>query len=661
MDLSRNILSLLVLVIFCFSISVTESYAQTPAPCEVTENSWRSCLYPSNWVPGYKDAQGRFLHDFSYAGYHSGEDPIPSGNFQTIYDVTSAPYNADNTGTNDAALAIQSAITAAENAGGGIVYLPAGTYRLKLQGTNGYALQISRNNVVLRGAGIDQTFLFLDETVTRSTSIIRLGTLSDIGAWFRPVGTTATISQDLMEPTTIIPLAITPPFVVGDWVVIRHTATDEWVEEHGMTAYWFSEGVNNNTDPVHYLRQVTAVDTVANTITIDTPTRYYLKTRDNARVYKVQPHVSEVGVEHLSVGMRQNPTTSTVQENYSVPGTPEYDISGSKVISFNHVINGWVQDVKTYAPSVNLPVYNTFLNGPVHIHSNGIQVSESRFITIANSDFRNAQFYNGGGGNGHFYALHGNDSLITNSYAEKGRHNYQITSGNASGNVIHRSSSGKGYHMNDFHAKLAQANLIDNFTVNTNAVESRNRFRYGSVGSRHGITNTQSVIWNTNGQALYNREDLDGVRDPANVPVDYIVYSDQHGWGYVIGTRGNFTNVKVPDPAVLVDPALVDILPSTDPQDHVEGEGLGDSLEPQSLYEDQLARRLASAITPTPTPSCSRKSRGDIVCDDLVNLSDLSFLLSSFGTTQPNHPADTNGDGQINVTDLSVLLSNFGQ
>ena len=38
---------------------------------------WRSSLYPEDWVPGYKDTQGRFLHDFSYAGYHMGEDSLP--------------------------------------------------------------------------------------------------------------------------------------------------------------------------------------------------------------------------------------------------------------------------------------------------------------------------------------------------------------------------------------------------------------------------------------------------------------------------------------------------------------------------------------------------------------------------------------------------------
>ncbi|OBZ14943.1 hypothetical protein A8L34_13765 [Bacillus sp. FJAT-27264] len=39
---------------------------------------WRSSLYPENWTPGYTDAQGRFLQDFSYAGYWRGEKTIPT-------------------------------------------------------------------------------------------------------------------------------------------------------------------------------------------------------------------------------------------------------------------------------------------------------------------------------------------------------------------------------------------------------------------------------------------------------------------------------------------------------------------------------------------------------------------------------------------------------
>ena len=48
---------------------------------------------------------------------------------------------------------------------------------------------------------------------------------------------------------------------------------------------------------------------------------------------------------------------------------------------------------------------------------------------------------------------------------------------------------------------------------------------------------------------------------------------------------------------------------------------------------------------------------GDINKDGVVNILDLSALLSSFGTT--NSAADINKDGTVNILDLSILLSNY--
>ena len=93
--------------------------------------AWRSELYPESWSPAdlgnfYTD---KVLQDFSYAGYKRGEEEIPvvTG---PVFTVTDAAYGADNSGTNDATKAIQKAIDAACSAGGGVVYLPAGTYKV---------------------------------------------------------------------------------------------------------------------------------------------------------------------------------------------------------------------------------------------------------------------------------------------------------------------------------------------------------------------------------------------------------------------------------------------------------------------------------------------------------------------------------------------------
>ncbi|BBH23672.1 hypothetical protein Back11_50170 [Paenibacillus baekrokdamisoli] len=58
--------------------------------------------------------------------------PVNSTDDLVVYTVnaTEAPYSADNTGVNDAAPAIQSALNACFSQGGGVVWLPAGKYRM---------------------------------------------------------------------------------------------------------------------------------------------------------------------------------------------------------------------------------------------------------------------------------------------------------------------------------------------------------------------------------------------------------------------------------------------------------------------------------------------------------------------------------------------------
>lgn len=57
------------------------------------------------------------------------ETDIPNPTADNVYDVTSEDYKADNTGATMASDAIQQAIDAAHNAGGGTVYIPAGVYK----------------------------------------------------------------------------------------------------------------------------------------------------------------------------------------------------------------------------------------------------------------------------------------------------------------------------------------------------------------------------------------------------------------------------------------------------------------------------------------------------------------------------------------------------
>lgn len=51
---------------------------------------------------------------------------------------------------------------------------------------------------------------------------------------------------------------------------------------------------------------------------------------------------------------------------------------------------------------------------------------------------------------------------------------------------------------------------------------------------------------------------------------------------------------------------------------------------------------------------------GDFNNDSVVNVLDLSILLSNYGLSGNATKGDANGDGTINITDLSLVLSNYG-
>lgn len=500
--------------------------------------AWRSALYPVDWRPGYTDAAGRFLHDFSYAGYHRGERDIPATPPGQVYDVTS--YGADPSGGADSTAAIQRAIDAAGAAGGGIVQLPAGRYRVAPASGNNYALWLRHDRVVMRGTGSDATFIENTTPQMRSKDVIRVAP-SGGGDWHTPVGSATPLRADITAPTHVIPVTSAVGYAVGDWVVVRADATDAFIADHGMAGDW-----NASLQGPTFYRQITAVSAANRTITVDIPTRYWLKTRDNARVYRVARHLTEVGLEDFAIGMRRHPGSGWGENDYTVPGTGAYEVHASNAIQIRHTANAWVDNVVSYEPAGN---------SGVHLLSDGLEINKSRAVMVRACHFARPQ-YRGGGGNGYGYVIAGSDLLIRDCAATGCRHNFNFKSMWTSGNVLHRNASHGPSLRSDFHMHLSMANLVDTMTLDRDIFEAKYR-PYGTV--LHGEVTTQSVFWNTTGAAPMGS-------------ATFCVESRQFGHGYVIGTRGAVTGVAG--------------------DDFVEGTGRGADLQPQSLYLDQLSRRL---------------------------------------------------------------------
>lgn len=567
-----------------------KSYVSQPA------NTWRSKLYPENWQPGYNDGSGRFLHDFSYAGYHQGESEIPhiSAN---IVDVTKAPYNADKSGKTDVTAILQSALDAVGVAGGGVVYLPAGTYMVN-PGSGENALRIRYNNTILRGAGTDSTFIFNNNSYMRQKNIIYV--MGDWATWSDAYGTTAKLSSDLLYPTRIIPVVSVSSFKKGDQIILQTDGTEAFVEEHGMAGIW-----TNTVARVMFHRTIDSIDVDNKLIYIDSPTRYFMKLRDNARVHHAKKHITECGIENLSIGNIQNDKPGWDEETYSTPGTGAYEVHASQAIYMKYALNCWVKKVNTYKPPVNTE--------DVHVLSNCLLLSMCRGVTVDSCFFQKSQ-YEGGGGNGYMYTLSANDCLIKNSRANHSRHNYDFKYPYSNGNVIHKCIAENSKYSSDFHMYLSMANLFDVTTVDKDYLESTFRPYGGTV--LHGYSSTQSVFYNTKGLAYHSNK-------------TYIIESKQFGHGYIIGTSG-------PANKVLLDPVQGTSggYPyNTSPRDFTEGIGTGESLYPQSLYLDQLDRRLKSNGLPSYQVSVKVKHEftGELLENCKVTLGNTQKITNSAG------------------------------
>ncbi len=525
------------------STSTTGAETTTEAPDTSTGEAptWRSELYPEDWTPDHTGPEGRFLHDFSYAGYHNGEAELGQELPATVIDVV-AMHGADPSGTSDSTAAIQAALDAAALAGGAIVWLPPGLYRV--DGT----LAATASHTVLRGAGADESQLWFTASAGMSFAAhLTFGAEPQLG-------TPVALTEDAPARATAITVADASAFAAGDDVAIGWVITPEFVAEHGMEGTWVSF---NDQWQVFFWRTVRAVDPIAGTLELDVPLRYPALVRDAASIRPATGLLREVAVEELGIANAVGWDEAWAQDQVHA-------------IAMLGVKDAWIRGVRSFV-SPGAPA-----EGPGaerHLQSGGITVRRSKRVTVDDVTLELAQ-HRGDGGNGYlFEIMQSSEILVRDCTGRAGRHDFIQNWGfGATGIVwlrIH-SSEGKAVALqlgeiglpglSEFHHSLATANLVDGSVLD----DGWGAVNRGDYSSGAGHSATQSVVWNASGTG--------------------VVRSRQFGHGYVIG----------PAPSLVLETSLGGAdAQGTEPEDWVEGPGEVGALEPASLYEDQLARRLA--------------------------------------------------------------------
>ncbi len=505
--------------------------------------TWRSALYPTDWTPAFTGEQDRFLHDMSYAGYHRSEQGLPQiVDLLGAFDVTT--FGADPTGAADSTPGIQAAIDAAEGAGGGVVHLPEGSYR-----ADGLLL-VDAPGVLLVGDGPDRSRLWF----TRDVGMTDTAHLTFRGAI--TTGPELLLVADGAARSHQVAVADASALTPGDHVQVGWVITDEFVAAHGMQDFW---AVSNGQWRAFFRREVVGVDLTSDpdVITLDVPLRYPALLRDGASVRPVSGQLTECGVQGLGL--------STVGD-----WDAAWTVDRSHALKFDRVRDCVVRDVASFESP------NSSDDRGRHLLSGGIKVLDSERITIADTVLQHAQ-NRGGGGNGYLFEVsRSNEVLIRDCVGRSGRHAFiQNWDFGTSGIVWLRTTSVDGRSLpwqaddgtwvgfSEFHHSLAMANLIDaSFTNDGWGAVNRRTFSSGA-----GHSATQSVFWNTSG--------------------DGEIKSFQYGHGYIIGTDPLMTvRVGLDEGGIFAEAS------GTAPEDWTEGLGAGATLDPPSLFEDQLARRL---------------------------------------------------------------------
>jgi hypothetical protein len=503
---------------------------------------WRSALHPEDWTPEFEGPGGEFLHDFSYAGYHNGETPLGVDPPSAVFDVV-AGFGADGTGATDATAAVQEAIDAAAAAGGGVVLFPAGLYRFD------GVLIVSASRTVLRGEGPDLSRLYFTRSADmsyRSHITFRAALAGDLEIPLAADGEAKLFAFEVADAGDL---------AVGDDVAIGWVITPEFIDEHGMTGTW--QAFNDTWQPF-FRRDVVEIDRSASPqrVVVDVPTRYPPRVRDRASVRRERGALRECGVESLGL-------------SNAVEWAAAWEQNQVHVLELDGVIDCWVRDVGSFAspagPASGLGV-------GTHLQSGGIIVRNAKRVTVADTSLSLAE-NRGSGGNGYVFEVRqSSEVLFRDCTARAGRHNFIQNWGFGVTGCVWlrvRSSEGRAIEFRDipiglvayseYHHSLATANLVDSVVLD----DGWSAVNRGTESTGAGHTATQCVVWNAGGTGR--------------------VQSFQYGLGYVIGT-GPGNDVRIAGGGAAAA--------GTEPTDWLEGEGEGATLVPQSLYEDQLRRRL---------------------------------------------------------------------
>ena len=367
------------------------------------------------------------LPDFSFAGYHSGETPIPN----VPRGVSVKEFGAKGDGQTDDTAAFLKALATVKN---GAIEVPPGRYRIT------DILEIKRSRIVLRGAGPGKSVLVFPKPLNdikpnwgATTAGRPTSNYSWSGGFIWLKGNLgsqvlANITADAKRGDRTLRVSTAKNLRVGQRVEILETDTPE----NSLADQLYSGDAGDTSKLLGTTRasivcHILKID--GGTVEIDRPLRFDTKPEWQPRVLSFEPTVAESGVENLG---------------FEFPLTPyagHFTELGFNAVTFTGVADCWARNLR-------------IANADSGIFANGY------FCTIQNVVYESArppdrQFASTGH---HGFGFEGEDNLFTDfDFRTQFIHDITVDH-NASGNV---SAHGKGVDLCfDHHRRAVNENLF---------------------------------------------------------------------------------------------------------------------------------------------------------------------------------------------------------
>jgi ribosomal protein L21E len=377
------------------------------------------------WTP-----QSR-LPDFSFAGYHCGESPLPD--IKAVTDVTK--FGAKGDGKTDCTQAFIDAIKATDN---GAITIPAGRYIIN------DIIWIKKSGIVLRGAGIGKTILYFPKTLEdvktnmgATTSGKPTSNYSWSGGFIWAKGSIrrnsiATITEDCQRGSKTIKIDKTNVELRKGQRVTIEMKDDA---ERTLLNHIYSGDTGDTakiTKPKTIRMNNRIVSVNDNTITLERPLRLDIRKSWSPKLKTYEPNVSEVGIEDLSIEFPVKPYPGHTFEELGMNG-----------IAMNGVADCWIRNVQISNSDSGIFLAGEFCT------ADGILIDSSR--------------PDGKGTTGHHGISFGSDCLVENfEFKTHFVHDFTV-SGSNNGNVI---KNGKGINLSlDHHKRGPYENLLCNIDI----------------------------------------------------------------------------------------------------------------------------------------------------------------------------------------------------